>query len=720
MADPQALYEEATEANLFSSLKSGNIEFDDNSIYPGNAELALLQHTINEIAARNVAFIISPIHDDWFPLTACFTYHFYSQQNPDWFNINKPYPSLLCGRRGYLQQFDQFQHKHAISGGTVVDREPLAPTDFTQAPILYSTLDPEILDYRDDTWGLGNVFVDLRSNKWQNALLRFNDFNEHHHVCSYTFYADSEWLADRFQKELPNQELVTRDWLQAVDSPTENTASPTLVRTYEQLLHTDRSIEFLVLNDDTFLTGLESLYHLHKQIQDEYAGHVQTGRLFRELSTLAATPSSFDTAAANEYTQPKLATIIESIEDKAQDATGGAKGLLGRFVDEAHDLINHLKSTNSKRTRLTALIEDLKTSDTHILVVAKNPTHERAIRAEYQNGCGLPANVSIQAASEAEPAENQIVVLTGLMPRTSAVYEFPLAPDYRILCYPIEKEPIERRLNITDSDTDSSIESHSRPAVSMSTIENTAEPTTVNFDLDDITESISQEILEQTSTSTGTRSPSTGGQDTIYEITYTNGETETKPGSRRVTRYNPSTQEVDQCPVRNLSSTDQVVRLEDAKEDLFDYLRRVEKKEGGLETKEELVDFWRNVLAEAREETSLDAIQSELAAHGSTIKSEQAIRYWISGKTIGPSDPEDVGRVLEAYRPDLVDITDDVLKAMNWLRNFNEEIGNEIHRMLIGQLDATTSLDIGSSLRQKVMSLREEIEVIQVEDVRER
>ncbi|WP_435551184.1 DrmE family protein [Natrinema sp. CGMCC1.2065] len=720
MVDSQELFDAARDTDLFDMLESGRIEFEGSPLQLGHSERALLQYTLNGITEREVTFVVSPIQDDLYPLLSCFAYQILSQADSNRFEMNDVYPSLLCAKRGYLSRFASFHRSDSTNKRPIMRREPLTPSEFNQRkPTLYSTQSPEDLEYRGDEWLLGNVFVDLRNEKWRSNLSKFSDFNDHHQVCSYTFFVDIGWAAREVRDKLPDALNVNREWVMDVEPPTKTVSNPSPVRRYETILDSDFDIEYLILNDETFVENLESLYRLHKQIETEYDGYVRTGRLFKELSALAALPAQFDAAAGLNYGQPKLERLIEAIEERAAAASGSARGLLGSFADDAREILEYLSENNLKRSTFHSVLDDAAESSKPVTVVSKNETHKTAIKTDFeQSARSIPANVSIKHANEIKPMPSHRLVMLGLMPYTANAFNFPLSPDLKILCYPTEYNPIKNQLNMSteDSPTDSSAVSGT---VTKSTVNSDSDHGTVSFDLDDITESISEDILEQReSTSTVESSDGRSCDPDMYLVTFDNRLQESFRGGRRLTTYNESTHEVEKRPVRKISAGDAIVRLGDAEQDLYEYLREKEKSRGSLGDKEQLVEYWRDILRAARKESSLEDIQATLAEQGSSIESTSAIRLWISGETTGPQDPEDVRRVLEAYQPDALGVYDEINAAIEWIRKFNEEVGEEIRKMLAGELDSRKSLDVGGDVRQRIIQLREEIEVVQVEDVR--
>ncbi len=701
-------------------LESGRVEFEGAPLQLGHSERALLQYTLNGITNRDVTFVVSPIQGDLYPLLSCFTYQILSRANPARFEMNKTYPSLLCAKQGYLGRFSSFQHAASTKNEPIMRREPLSPSKFKQnRPTLYSTQSPEDLEYRGDEWLFGNVFVDLRNEKWRSSLLKFDGFNDHHRVCSYTFFVDPGWAARDVRDKLPDALTVNREWVMDVEPPSETASNPSPVRRYETILNSDFDVEYLILSDETFVEKLESLYHLHKQIETEYDGYVRTGRLFKELSALAALPQQFDATAGMKYSQPKLGRIIEAIEERAAAASGSARGLLGSFANDAQEIIEYLSENNLKRTTLHSVLNDAAESSKPVTIVTKNETHKNAIKTDVEQlSRSIPPNVSIKHATELEPMPSHQFIMLGLMPYAANAFEFPLSADLKILCYPTEYDPIKKRLNLStaDSPTDPSAISGE---VTKSTVNSDSDHGTVSFDLDDIKESISEDILEQREETSVVESSDGQSRDPdTYVVTFDNGLQESFQGGRRLTTYNKSTHEVRKRPARTIEAGDSIVRLGDAEQDFYEYLREKEKSRGNLDEKEQLVEYWRDILRTAREESSLEDIQATLDEHGSSIESTAAIRLWISGETTGPQDPKDVRRVLEAYQPDALGVYDEINTAVEWIREFNEQVGEEIRKLIAGELDSRKSLDVDGDVRQRIIELREKIEVVQVEDVR--
>lgn len=719
MKIPPDIFEKVQQNSVLQAVADGQIQFDGELVSPGETEAALTQFSLEFIRANKVVLIIDPVATNWVPLLFGLVYHQHVIGGSESLGLGSNSSLLLCTSPGYINQFDKFAFQRSLNQQSLLTTRNIASDGFDPTDCFHYALAPDHLQTLPAEAAFGAVYVDFRWPAWREQLYRLKGFAGRHSVNSYLFLVDSFEGAREVMRQLKRQNIeVTRAWLTSGPDPTiDETATET--RRLEHILHRSISVNLTVTADESLVDHFRTLYSLHKQIQDETQRYVPSGRLFRELSALSVPPSTFDRVVGTQYGKMAIADILDQLRQQATQLSSGTAPLVTSFADKADALRALLEDGNLKQSVLVDRVQST-TEATPTRFVFRDDAQCAAFETYMEEiGESLPTG-SEALSADAVSAGNRRIVFVGLMRRSSSVYAFPQANDIEVLAYPTETGPIRGQL---ESPKQLVSEDEQAVEVNIETTTIGGTPERLEFSVEDLKESISERVLarfndEPTDDQSDTKSTDRRDRNTDnYRLYLEDGTTVETVGSRRFTVYDADEEQVRQKATTALTVGESIVRLTETQEDLYEYIREQEPDDGMLAKHDALVEYWRELIQDAIAEESAAAVRDALNDAGSSIDAGLTIKFWASGHTIGPQDPADTRRVLELYEPPLAHEAEKFHGAIVWLRSFRGEVGRELRRLLEQELDPRQSLDVGVGLRQRVIKVRDEIEIIQIENV---
>jgi hypothetical protein len=220
---------------------------------------------------------------------------------------------------------------------------------------------------------------------------------------------------------------------------------------------------------------------------------------------------------------------------------------------------------------------------------------------------------------------------------------------------------------------------------------------------DDISEYLDKNGLSERRAGgdTTTSSSASGDGERIQLTLAESGETVEYAPSTYVPLYDPKTTTVVRKRAESVSKGESILLIPSVSDDLYEALIDDAHERESVRQSEERVEDWRAMLVEGmdKEGLSYEATQKLFAKKGSGIESDQTIKFWASGHTIGPQDPYDVRRAIELFRPGLTPEFverrwNTVWSSIKHIRFTHHEMGRNVKRYIEAEMSDASDVSL--------------------------
>jgi hypothetical protein len=722
IASVQPYADKCHEYDFLAGFLDRNIYNDGTPFLLTETERCVLYIALTAIGRGKSMVIHDPFPSSSIPLALCGT-HTYSQRPSLRPTGDTTRPMLAFPSSGYTTNFWKFHWRRCLN----------PPTQKTDN--LYPVETVNALSEMNDEWGLsyvpttlgGNnpntpefnfdfdaeypapsaVFVDLQRPEWAERRFGFiEELREEHPGVPFVFYTgEMDTAAQRITRKLGVTPLRVTNGLLATATPSETVQEgESELAIQERIIRTGTNFDIRAVHDDRLSSRLGDIYEMKDMLRDRRCAYPLVSAAYNSLTKFPVQPSYWTrTVATNPLpTFSSTPDIIEKLRQSATDRSTADGDLLRQYADAINDVQGLLNERHPLQTAVLGRIHDVARGGENTRFVVSNTPQKKALQLAldeegYAGGADDDALI-IEKSAVRRSVETRYVYLYPPY-RTDTIFEFPPSTNVEFITFSVWKNVL------ADSIAGATRDISARTTTTNQNGDDGEDDFVLDLDAldDDISEYLDKNGLSERRAGgdTTTSSSASGDGERIQLTLAESGETVEYAPSTYVPLYDPKTTTVVRKRAESVSKGESILLIPSVSDDLYEALIDDAHERESVRQSEERVEDWRAMLVEGmdKEGLSYEATQKLFAKKGSGIESDQTIKFWASGHTIGPQDPYDVRRAIELFRPGLTPEFverrwNTVWSSIKHIRFTHHEMGRNVKRYIEAEMSDASDVSL--------------------------
>jgi len=180
---------------------------------------------------------------------------------------------------------------------------------------------------------------------------------------------------------------------------------------------------------------------------------------------------------------------------------------------------------------------------------------------------------------------------------------------------------------------------------------------------------------------------------------------------QHITVYDEETASINKTVASAVSVSDQILRIGDAAEDIYDVLVESVDSRETMRKHFETLSEWREMVDSEMNERGLtnDDVVEMLRKRGSDLAEDSnAVKKWRTGERYGPGDSEDLRRMIQIFRPQVEEAVLDQVHRVAWkslktIRDEHRRIGRDARRILAAEVNPSTSATVKGNVNEQLI-----------------
>lgn len=722
--------EKARNRSFIQVLLEGDIRTAGRDFHLGQSELALVEVTMQRLEAGESTLIHTQFPSDSIPLALTASYAY--AQRPALGGQAKAL--ILFPSTGYVTRLDEFHHGTTLNYNSsavdslikreVVHKLSEVPDDWGvySAPTNGSfqlDVPPDEVDHLDA------MLVDLRRPEWSermfNAIWTFIEEADDLTVVFYARDMDAAAMVDNRLDteplEITNSLLATADPTEARSEDTDRDAKSDLTVQERILSNGGVNVTCVPVVDEDFGGMVPNFIQMKNDLQERNVATIAVGRVFNMLTKQPFKPKYWNERARGDGYYNDVDTYIDILQDKSDNADGVVGDTLSNYARQAADVQSYLNDTHRVQNTVFNAMQNAAEDDQEVVFVVGNTAERDAlIEAATSEGYRIPDNTRLTKIGTINPdLDARYVFLSPPSFRNQYVYEFPPSKEVAFVHHAMWTNYVERTSKRALEDISST--HNARP------VGGNGSPGEIDdfvFDIDDLEDELERQLesnpMSLISPDIGADDDKDGEtgtstDDAEIRLHLSDGDHIDATPRQHITVYDEETASINKTVASALSVGDQILRIGDAAEDIYDVLVDSVDSREAMRKHFETLSEWREMVDSEMNERGLtnDDVVEMLRKRGSDLAEDSnAVKRWRTGERYGPGDSEDLRRTIQIFRPQVEEAVLDQVHRVVWnslktIRDEHRRIGRDARRILAAEVNPSTSATVKGNVNEQLI-----------------
>ncbi|WP_136591471.1 DrmE family protein [Salinigranum halophilum] len=657
----------------------------DDRLHFADTEMAAVSSVMDAIEQGRSSFIYDPLPSNDILIAICLAY-LRSQDSrfptDGIIGAGKPLLVLPSLSEGYITRFDKLREDGIGRNPLLFDRQSIQRLSDIGNEKFYSAKHGFEFDVSWSTSSLGAIFIDLRKAEWREPSRRLQTIINlvEENTPPLVFYTDADREVYNPLRQKCVEFSVSSELLSTAD-PQSSAEATTMAAGYEQLLSSaELSVTSASFGYPDGGRAINQLDQMKNQLQELGLAPMEVGWVYNLLTKVPVKPEYWADAVAGNFYQSAVKDLVRNLRGIAQRTEGQAAELLINYVQGINHLQGVLNKTHPVQEALLEAIEEAEAEGLDRTIVVKDEYEQQALlhAINMENGVMPEQTASIRTLGSVSPAASGEAVYARPFEYKSHPYQFPLRPDITTYQFETWGSTVIGQLKSGLDGTDATFETetHGKSQEEKCSSKRSSETRRQQY-----------ESQRQAGVDYDSNASQLSGRQMRLELS--NGDIRTVGEHSKFPVYKDSG-DIARVRVSDLSPGDDILLLSTATDDIYEMYLDSAKDREKIRKCEATVQQWRDVFESnvGDDNVSIAEALDQIQQKGSGVTTEQTVRHWMSGHTIGPDDDDDVARVLEVFQPELKPRAPAILQSMKEIRRTHRQIGQQARRAVEDQVGA--------------------------------